>query len=70
MDAWNWITGGIKGKVSNGEWLHTDSLRAIADVFARTFGLARTWRFPLYITPATAREWSEIWKLIYECRAD
>ena len=68
MDAWNWIPREIKGGAGGGEWLHADSLGAMADVFGRTFALMGSCRFPLYVTPAMAREWFQIWKLINECR--
>ena len=43
--------------IGNGGWLHAESLGAIADVCP-----PGTNRFPLYIIPAVAREWFEIWK--------
>ena len=57
MDAWNLITEEIRGSVGDGEWLHANSLGAVADVFARTFALMGSCRCPFYITPAMAREW-------------
>ena len=50
MDAWNWVTKEIRGEIGGGEWLHAESLGAIAGVFARTPALVDIVAFR-YISP-------------------
>ena len=56
VDAWNWITGEIKGNIGNVEWFRYESLGAVAEVCTRTFDFIGNSRFPPYITLVKARE--------------
>ena len=62
--AYQWIPGEIKDNAKDGNWLHGDSLGAVADIFA----VVGNCRFLPYFPPTMAGEWFEIWKLLTERR--
>ena len=47
MDAWNWVTEQIKEDAGYSDWMHADSLGAIADVFGRVVPIMGNCRVPL-----------------------